>query len=159
MSSLELTPSHITTEHRAKRAYVYIRQSSPSQVTHHAESTDLQYHLVERAPQLGWSRDQIRIIDDDLGKSGRSTDLRSGFQYLIAEIGLARVGVVLSFDASRLARNNRDWYQLLDLCSLFGTLIADGERVYDPRTYHDRLLLGLSGIMSEAELHHLKQRL
>ena len=149
----------VTTEHRAKRAYVYIRQSSPSQVTQHAESTDLQYRLVERALHLGWTRDQIAIIDDDLGKSGQSADFRSGFQYLLAELGLARVGVVLSFDASRLARNNRDWYQLLDLCSLFGTLIADGERVYDPRTYHDRLLLGLSGIMSEAELHHLIQRL
>ncbi|HSH83162.1 MAG TPA: recombinase family protein [Herpetosiphonaceae bacterium] len=159
MSNLQLTSSKVTTEHRAKRAYVYIRQSSPSQVTQHAESTDLQYRLVERALQLGWARDQISIIDEDLGKSGRSADLRSGFQHLIAEIGLARVGLVLSFDASRLARNNRDWYQLLDLCSLFGTLIADGEQLYDPRSYHDRLLLGLSGIMSEAELHQLKHRL
>jgi len=151
--------SKITTEHRAKQAVVYIRQSSPSQVLHHAESTDLQYRLVERALHFGWSADQITVIDEDLGKSGRSAELRAGFQHLMAEIGLARVGLVVSFDASRLARNNRDWYQLLDLCSVFGTLIADGERLYDPRTYHDRLLLGLTGMMSEAELHQLTHRL
>ncbi len=99
------------------------------------------------------------MIDDDLGKSGTSSEQRRGFQYLIAEIGFGQAGLVLSLDASRLARNNSDWHRLLELCGLFDTLIADGERVYDPRAYHDRLLLGLSGIMSEAELHHLKQRL
>jgi DNA invertase Pin-like site-specific DNA recombinase/transposase len=151
--------SKVTTEHQAKLAYVYIRQSSLGQVTRHRESTDLQYQLVERAIQLGWPRGRVEVIDEDLGKSGRSAAERSGFQNLIAEIGLGKVGLVLSFDASRLARNNRDWYQLLELCSIFGTLIADSERVYDPGTYTDRLLLGLSGMMSEAELHQLKRRL
>jgi DNA invertase Pin-like site-specific DNA recombinase len=148
-----------TTAHRAKVAYVYVRQSSLMQVTRHAESTDLQYSLVERAMALGWPRERIEIIDEDLGKSGAQAEARGGFQHLLAEISLARAGLVLSFDASRLARNNRDWYQLLEVCSIFGTLIADGERLYDPRLYHDRLLLGLSGMMSEAEIHHIKQRM
>jgi DNA invertase Pin-like site-specific DNA recombinase len=148
-----------TTEQRAKMAYVYIRQSSLMQVTRHAESTDLQYSLVARAVALGWPRERVELIDEDLGKSGAQAEARGGFQRLLAEISLARVGLVLSFDASRLARNNRDWYQLLEVCSIFGTLIADGERLYDPRLYHDRLLLGLSGMMSEAELHHIKQRM
>jgi DNA invertase Pin-like site-specific DNA recombinase len=140
-------------------AYVSIRQSSLMQVTRHAESTDLQYSLVERAIALGWPRERVEIIDEDLGKSGAQAEARGGFQRLLAEMSLASVGRVLSFDASRLARNNHDWYQLLEVCSIFGTLIADGERLYDPRLYHDRLLLGLSGMMSEAELHHLKQHM
>src|ERR1700730_18229352 len=155
----EFLPLTRTTERRAKRAYVYIRQSSLMQVTRHAESTDLQYSLVQRAVALGWPRERIELIDEDLGKSGAQAEARGGFQQLLAEISLARVGLVLSFDASRLARNNRDWYQLLEVCSIFGSLIADGERLYDPRLYHDRLLLGLSGLMSEAELHQLKQRM
>ena len=153
---LHVTP---TTAQRAKIAYVSIRQSSLMQVTRHAESTDLQYSLVERAIALGWPRERVELIDEDLGKSGAQAEARGGFQRLLAEMSLARVGLVLSFDASRLARNNHDWYQLLEVCSIFGTLIADGERLYDPRLYHDRLLLGLSGMMSEAELHHLKQRM
>src|SRR5438270_601704 len=140
-------------------AYVYIRQSTLMQVTRHAESTDLQYSLVERAVALGWPRERVELIDEDLGKSGAQAEARGGFQRLLAEISLASVRLVLSFDASRLARNNHDWYQLLEVCSIFGTLIADGERLYDPRLYHDRLLLGLTGMMSEAELHHLKQRM
>jgi DNA invertase Pin-like site-specific DNA recombinase len=157
--SIEISPMIPTTAQRAKMAYVYIRQSSLMQVTRHAESTDLQYSLVERAIALGWPRERVEIIDEDLGKSGAQAEARGGFQRLLAEISLASVGLVLSFDASRLARNNHDWYQLLEVCSIFGTLIADGERLYDPRLYHDRLLLGLSGMMSEAELHHLKQRM
>ena len=120
---------------------------------------ELQYRLVDRAALFGWPKERIEVIDDDLGKSGTSSDSRGGFQRLIAEIGLGKAGLVLSLDASRLARNNHDWHQLLELCSLFGVLIADGERVYDPCAYHDRLLLGLSGIMSEAELHQIKLRL
>src|SRR2546421_2302627 len=137
---LHVTP---TTAQRAKIAYVSIRQSSLMQVTRHAESTDLQYSLVERAIALGWPSERVEIIDEDLGKSGAQAEARGGFQRLLAEISLASVGLVLSFDASRLARNNHDWYQLLEVCSIFGTLIADGERLYDPRLYHDRLLLGL----------------
>lgn len=148
-----------TAAHRAKLAYVYVRQSSPGQVRQHQESTQLQYRLVERAVLLGWPRERVHVIDDDLGKSGTSSDQRLGFQRLIAEVGLGKAGLVLSLDASRLARNNRDWHQLLELCSLFAVLIADGERLYDPSVYHDRLLLGLSGIMSEAELHQIRLRL
>jgi DNA invertase Pin-like site-specific DNA recombinase len=151
--------SQVTTGHRAKLAYIYVRQSTAGQVRQHQESTELQYRLVDRAAAFGWPKERIEVIDDDLGKSGTSSDGRGGFQRLIAEIGLGKAGLVLSLDASRLARNNHDWHQLLELCSLFGVLIADGERVYDPCAYHDRLLLGLSGIMSEAELHQIKLRL
>jgi len=159
LSTTLSTDERITTAHRAKLAYVYVRQSSPGQVRHHQESTELQYRLVERAAMFGWPRERVHVIDDDLGKSGTSSRDRYGFQTLIAEVGLGKAGLVMSLDASRLARNNRDWHQLLELCSLFGVLIADGERLYDPGAYHDRLLLGLSGIMSEAELHQIKVRL
>jgi DNA invertase Pin-like site-specific DNA recombinase len=149
----------VTTAHRAKLAYVYVRQSSLNQVKHHQESTQLQYRLVDRAIALGWPHGRVHVIDDDLGKSGAGSAERRGFQKLMAEIGLGNAGLVVSLDASRLARNNRDWHQLLELCSVFAVLIADGERLYDPRAYHDRLLLGLSGIMSEAELHQIRMRL
>ena len=149
----------LTTTHRAKLAYVYVRQSSLNQVRQHQESTELQYRLVDRAVGLGWPHERVQVIDEDLGKSGAGSVERHGFQKLIAEIGLGNAGLVVSLDASRLARNNRDWHQLLELCSVFGVLIADGERLYDPRAYHDRLLLGLSGIMSEAELHQIRMRL
>ncbi len=153
------TPERVSTAHRAKLAYIYVRQSTAVQVRQHQESTELQYRLVDRAEALGWPRERIVVIDDDLGKSGASSVERHGFQRLIAEIGLGKAGMVLSLDASRLARNNHDWHQLLELCSIFGVLIADGERLYDPGAYHDRLLLGLSGIMSEAELHQIRMRL
>jgi DNA invertase Pin-like site-specific DNA recombinase len=156
LSTTPSTDERIATAHRAKLAYVYVRQSSPGQVRHHQESTELQYRLVERAALFGWPRERVHVIDDDLGRSGTSSRDRHSFQMLIAEVGLGKAGLVMSLDASRLARNNRDWHQLLELCSLFGVLIADGERLYDPATYHDRLLLGLSGIMSEAELHQIK---
>jgi len=159
MNMLLSLESPVTTAHRAKLAYIYVRQSTAGQVRQHQESTELQYRLVDRAAAFGWPKERIEVIDDDLGKSGTSSDGRGGFQRLIAEIGLGKAGLVLSLDASRLARNNHDWHQLLELCSLFGVLIADGERVYDPCAYHDRLLLGLSGIMSEAELHQIKLRL
>ena len=149
----------LTTTHRAKLAYIYVRQSSVHQVRQHQESTELQYRLVDRAVRLGWPHERVQVIDEDLGKSGAGGVERQGFQKLISEIGLGNAGLVISLDASRLARNNRDWHQLLELCSVFGVLIADGERLYDPRAYHDRLLLGLSGIMSEAELHQIQIRL
>ncbi|MEK1945792.1 MAG: recombinase family protein [Ensifer adhaerens] len=159
LSQFDSADERLSNAHRSKTAYIYVRQSSAGQVRHHQESTQLQYRLVDRAIGLGWPRERVCVIDDDLGKSGSGNTERLGFQKLIAEIGLGQAGLVISFDASRLARNNRDWHQLLDLCSLFGVLIADGERLYDPCAYHDRLLLGLSGIMSEAELHQIKQRL
>ena len=153
------TEDRLTTAHRAKLAFIYVRQSSVNQVRQHQESTELQYRLVDRAIGLGWPQERVQIIDEDLGKSGAGGVERHGFQKLIAEIGLGNAGLVVSLDASRLARNNRDWHQLLELCSVFGVLIADGERLYDPRAHHDRLLLGLSGIMSEAELHQIRMRL
>ena len=131
-------PSKVTTAHQAKMAYVYIRQSSLSQVTRYTTSTDVQYRLVERVHTLGWPPERVQVIDDDLGQSGASADQRLGFQRLLAEISLARVGLVTSFDASRFARNNSDWHHLLELCALFGTLIADSAQLYDPRLYHDQ---------------------
>ena len=154
-----VTDERIGTAHRAKLAFIYIRQSTADQVRQHQESTTAQYRLVDRAAGLGWPRERITVIDDDLGKSGTSSAERQGFQRLMAEIGLGKAGLVVSLDASRLARNNRDWHQLLELCSIFGVLLADSERLYDPAAYHDRLLLGLSGIMSEAELHQIRLRL
>ncbi|MBW8854123.1 MAG: recombinase family protein, partial [Bradyrhizobium sp.] len=159
LSAPDGAPERVGAAHRAKLAYVYVRQSTAVQVRQHQESTELQYRLVDRAAALGWPRERIAVIDDDLGKSGASASERGGFQRLIAEIGLGKAGLVLSLDASRLARNNRDWHQLLELCSMFGVVIGDGERLYDPGAYHDRLLLGLSGIMSEAELHQIRMRL
>jgi DNA invertase Pin-like site-specific DNA recombinase len=145
--------------HQDRLAIVYIRQSTLQQVERHGESTKLQYGLVEKAQALGWSRDQIIVIDDDLGRSGSNAEGRPGFQRLVAEVGLDRVGLVLGIEMSRLARSCRDWYQLLEVCALFRTLIGDSDGVYDPTSYNDRLLLGLKGTMSEAELHVLKQRM
>lgn len=159
LSAATAAEERVTAAHRAKLAYIYVRQSSVNQVRQHQESTELQYRLVDRAIGLGWPRERVQVIDEDLGKSGAASTERHGFQRLIAEIGLGHAGLVLSLDASRLARNNRDWHQLLELCSLFGVILADGERLYDPGAYHDRLLLGLSGIMSEAELHQIRLRL
>lgn len=117
--------------------YFYVRQSTAGRVRQYQESTELQYHLVDRAITLGWPREHVAIIDDDLGKSGTSTAERYGFQRLISEMGLGNAGLVLSLDASRPARNNRDWHQLPELCTIFRVLIADGERLYEPTVYHD----------------------
>jgi DNA invertase Pin-like site-specific DNA recombinase len=146
-------------QHRDRLAIVYIRQSTLQQVERHQESTRLQYALVDRAFHLGWSRERIVVIDDDLGRSGASIEGRPGFQRLVAEVGIGRVGLVLGVEMSRLARSCRDWHQLLEICALFRTLIADVDGVYDPGVYNDRLLLGLKGTMSEAELHILKARM
>jgi DNA invertase Pin-like site-specific DNA recombinase len=145
--------------HLLRLAVVYVRQSTLQQVEHNRESTRRQYALTERAVELGWSPTQIIVIDDDQGRSGASAEGRPGFQRLVGEVGLDHVGIVLGLEISRLARSSRDWYQLLEVCGLFGTLIGDADGVYDPQTYNDRLLLGLKGTMSEAELHILKQRM
>jgi DNA invertase Pin-like site-specific DNA recombinase len=129
------------------------------QVLHHQESTRLQYGLVQRAMALGWSEARVLVIDEDLGQSGTTTAGRQGFQRLVAEVGLDHVGLVLGIEMSRLARSSKDWHQLLEACALFGTLIADLDGIYDPSHYNDRLLLGLKGTMSEAELHLIKQRM
>jgi DNA invertase Pin-like site-specific DNA recombinase len=140
-------------------AVVYVRQSTAQQVLVHGESTRLQYGLVSRAEAYGWARDRIVVIDDDLGKSGTTTVGRVGFERLVTEVSLGHVGLILGLEMSRLARSNVDWHRLLEVCALFGTLIADLDGLYDPALYNDRLLLGLKGTMSEAELHLLKQRL
>jgi DNA invertase Pin-like site-specific DNA recombinase len=145
--------------HRARLAVVYIRQSTGQQVLAHQESTLRQYELAQHAEHLGWAADRVVVIDDDLGKSGASTAGRTGFQRLVSEVGLGHVGLILGGEMSRLARSCADWYHLLDLCALFGTLIGDADGIYDPALFNDRLLLGLHGTMSEAELHLLHHRL
>jgi DNA invertase Pin-like site-specific DNA recombinase len=138
---------------------VYVRQSHPQQVIDHVESTARQYALVERAAAWGWSPDRVIVIDEDQGQSGQSIATRLGFQRLLAEVSLDHVGLILGLELSRLARSNKDWHQLLELCALFGTLLADADGLYDPTDYNDRLLLGLRGMMNEAELYILKGRL
>jgi DNA invertase Pin-like site-specific DNA recombinase len=145
--------------HLRRSAIVYVRQSTMQQVDRHQESTRLQYALVDRAAALGWSPAQVMVIDEDQGRSGSTAEGRPGFQRLVAEVGLDHVGLVLGIEMSRLARSSRDWYQLLEVCAVFSTLLADADGLYDPSTYNDRLLLGLKGTMSEAELHILKQRM
>jgi DNA invertase Pin-like site-specific DNA recombinase len=145
--------------HRERLAIIYVRQSTIQQVERHQESTRLQYGLVDRAMYLGWPRQGVLVIDDDLGKSAASAEGRPGFQRLVAEVGLGHVGLVLGVEMSRLARSCRDWHQLLEICALFDTLIGDADGIYDPASYNDRLLLGLKGTMSEAELHILKARM
>jgi DNA invertase Pin-like site-specific DNA recombinase len=151
--------SKILAHHHERLAVVYIRQSTPRQVQENIESTALQYQLARRAVGLGWREDRVLIIDDDLGQSAATATHRIGFQRLLAEVGLNHVGLVLGIEMSRLARSCKDWYQLLELCAVFRTLLADQDGVYDPTGYNDRLLLGLKGTMSEAELHVIRSRL
>jgi DNA invertase Pin-like site-specific DNA recombinase/predicted DNA-binding transcriptional regulator AlpA len=151
--------SKVKPSHTARQAFIYIRQSSASQVEHNRESTARQYALADRAQQLGWTKDNIVLVDDDLGLSGATTNKRSGFARMISEVALGNVGMILGLEVSRLARNNADWYRLLELCGLTDTLIADADGVYHPALFNDRLLLGLKGTMSEAELHILRARL
>jgi DNA invertase Pin-like site-specific DNA recombinase len=135
----------ITPVHLRRDAYVYVRQSTITQVREHTESLQRQYELVERAAALGWLAHQIVVIDEDLGRSGADASAREGFKGLVADVGLGRVGLILGIEVSRLARNNADWYQLLDLCALTDTLLADADGVYHPADYNDRLVLGLKG--------------
>jgi DNA invertase Pin-like site-specific DNA recombinase len=151
--------SKITTDHLRRDAFVYVRQSTTSQVEHNRESTARQYQLVERAVGLGWTRHQVNVIDQDLGISGAGLTERSGFAHLTAQVALGHVGIVLGLEVSRLARNNADWYRLLDLCGATNTLIGDADGIYHPALFNDRLVLGLKGTMSEAELHVLRARL
>lgn len=145
--------------HTRRSAVVYIRQSSPSQIEHNRESTARQYALVEKAYELGWDKEQVIIVDEDLGLSGSGSAKRTGFARMTAEVALGHVGIVLGLEVSRLARNNADWYRLLDLCGITDTLIGDSDGVYHPSLFNDRLVLGLKGTMSEAELHVLRSRL
>jgi DNA invertase Pin-like site-specific DNA recombinase/uncharacterized protein YndB with AHSA1/START domain len=151
--------SKITTSHLARCAIVYVRQSSLTQVDRNTESTARQYGLTDRAAALGWPRSAVTVIDEDLGVSGASTAGRDGFADLATRVGLGQVGIVLALECSRLARNNSDWYRLLDLAGMTDTLIADTDGVYHPGLFNDRMLLGMKGAMSEAELHILRARL
>lgn len=145
--------------HQERLAIVYVRQSSPQQVLDNRESTARQYALVDQAVQLGWLPHQVEVIDDDQATSGSTAEGRHGFHRLLAEVGLDHVGLILGIELSRLARSNKDWHQLIELCGIFRTLLADQDGLYDPTDYNDRLLLGLRGMMSEAELHVLRGRM
>src|SRR3982750_4292055 len=150
----KIQPAHLT-----RRACVYVRQSTPWQVSENQESTERQYHLQQRALQLGWPPTAVEVIDEDQGRSGTTATHRTGFQRLVSDVSLGQVGVVLMLEASRLARNNSDWYRLMEICGVSRTLIADEVAVYDPREPNDRLLLGVKGTLSEAELFTLRTRL
>src|SRR5271167_2959306 len=149
----------ITASHLSRQAIVYLRQSSAAQVENNRESTERQYALAGKARELGWPADRIVVIDEDLGLSGSGFVARSGFARLTAEVALAHVGLVLGLEVSRLARNNADWHRLIELGGLTDTLIGDADGIYHPALFNDRLLLGLKGAMSEAELHVLRARL
>ena len=154
MSDGKITPKHL-----ARSAIVYIRQSTTAQVEYNRESTARQYKLVDRTVDLGWRREQVHIVDEDLGVSGGGLTERSGFANMTAQVALGHVGIVMGLEVSRLARNNADWYRLLDLCGATDTLIGDADGIYHPGLFNDRLVLGLKGTMSEAELHVLRARL
>jgi DNA invertase Pin-like site-specific DNA recombinase len=151
--------SKVTAAHLSRQALLYVRQSSLKQVLHNTESAVRQYDLRGRAVALGWAASQVTVIDIDQGQSGASAADREGFQQLAAEVSLGRAGIVLGLECSRLARNSADWHQLLELCGMTGTLICDEDGLYDPRSFNDRLLLGMKGQMSEAELHFIRARL
>lgn len=153
-NSTKVLPAHLQ-----RQAVVYLRQSSAKQVLRNRESTLNQRALRERLLELGWKMNQIHIIDDDQGLSAKDASGREGFQRLVADVGLRKVGIVLGYEVSRLSRNNADWHRLLELCAVFDTLIGDADGIYNPRDFNDRLLLGLKGTMSEAELHSLRLRL
>jgi DNA invertase Pin-like site-specific DNA recombinase len=152
--SIKVQPHHLE-----RGAYLYIRQSSMRQVLENVESTKRQYALRGRATALGWREDQIIVIDSDQGESGASASWRGGFQRLVTDVGMGHAGIVMGLEVSRLARNNADWHRLLEICALADTLILDEDSVYNPASFNDRLLLGLKGTMSEAELHVIKARL
>lgn len=149
----------VRAEHLKRGAYLYVRQSTLHQVFHNTESTQRQYALKQRAVALGWPAENVVVIDGDQGHSGASAADREGFQRLVAEVGMGRAGIVLGLEVSRLARNSSDWHHLLEICGLTDTLILDEDGLYDPGNFNDRLLLGLKGTMSEAELHVLRARL
>lgn len=151
--------SKVTAAHVGRSAYVYVRQSTLTQMREHTESLERQYELASQAQTLGWPPQRVIVVDEDLGRSGADATAREGFKHLVAEVGLGKVGIILGIEVSRLARNNADWYQLLDLCALTDTLIADGDGLYHPGDFNDRLVLGLKGTMSEAELHLIRHRL
>jgi DNA invertase Pin-like site-specific DNA recombinase len=154
-----ITTLKVQPRHRERLAYVYVRQSSVQQVRQHQESTECQYQLQERAVTLGWAPTAIEVIDEDQGRSGQTATHRTGFQRLVLQVSLGKVGIILMLEASRLARSNSDWYRLIEICGLRATLLADEQAIYDPRDPNDRLLLGVKGTLSEAELFTRRTRL
>jgi DNA invertase Pin-like site-specific DNA recombinase len=154
-----MSESKVTAEHLKRDAYLYVRQSTLRQVAENGESTERQYALRHRAIAAGWPPERVRVIDRDLGKSGATAAMRDGFQELVSEVALGKAGIVMGLEVSRLARNSADWHRLIELCALTATLILDEDGIYDPAGFNDRLLLGLKGTMSEAELHILKARM
>src|SRR5580692_8175466 len=153
-----MTTTKVQSTHQERTAFVYVRQSTPVQVMENRESTERQYRLRDRAIELGWPPSRVEVIDEDQGRSGSTAAHRTGFQRLVSEVGLGKVGIVFMLEASRLARNNSDWYRLIEICGVSGTLIADESAVYNPREPNDRLLLGVKGTLSEAELFTLRTR-
>ena len=158
-NGVAVTSSKITPRHIERLAIVYVRQSHYMQSVNHPESTRVQYSLTDHAVALGWLRERVLVIDEDQGHTATTSAGRLGFQRLVAEVGLGHVGIIVGFQMSRLARSCSDWYQLIDACALFGTLLGDFDGVYNPAHYNDRLLLGLKGTISEAELYLIKQRM
>jgi DNA invertase Pin-like site-specific DNA recombinase len=159
VAKVRLTSSKICATHLDRLAIVYVRQSSPQQVLENRESTARQYALADYAQVLGWPAERVVVIDEDQGQSGTRADNRSGYQRLLAEVTLDHVGIVLGLEMSRLARSSKDWHHLLELCAIFGALLADQDGIYDPGEPNDRMLLGLKGTMSEVELHTMRNRL
>jgi DNA invertase Pin-like site-specific DNA recombinase len=149
----------IQATHLGRQAVVYLRQSSPKQVIQNRESASNQLALAEQLHELGWREQQITVIDEDQGISGAYASGREGFQKLVADVGLRKIGIIMGYEVSRLSRNCADWHQLLELCGVFDTLLADTDGIYHPRDFNDRLILGLKGTMSEAELHSIRLRL
>jgi DNA invertase Pin-like site-specific DNA recombinase len=156
---LGLRPSPLDDRHFGRLAIVYVRQSDPQQVLNHIESRERQYALVDLAAALGWPRDRILLIDEDQGNSGKTADWRTGFHRLLAEVTMDHVGLILGIEMSRVARNNKDWHHLMEMCAIFGTMLADEDRFYDPRDAEDRLILGFKGTISEYELVLMHNRL
>ncbi len=151
--------SKIGAQHKAKKAYIYLRQSSMGQVRFNQESTERQYALRHKAEQLGWGKSAVKILDQDLGISGKQSVNREGFQMLVADVSMRKVGAIFALEASRLSRSCTDWHRLLELCALTETLIIDEDGCYNPADFNDQLLLGLKGTMSQAELHFIRDRL
>jgi len=156
---MTLEVSKVSARHLERDAYLYVRQSTVRQVFENTENTERQYALRRRAVTLGWPEERVVVIDCDLGQSGASCAGREGFKRLVAEVGMGRAGMVLGLEVSRLARSSTDWHRLLEICAMTDTLILDGDGIYDPAHFNDRLLLGLKGTMSEAELHIMRARL
>ena len=156
---LPLSNQKIRLDHLERQAFVYVRQSTLAQVLHNTASTARQYDLEQRALDLGWPRAHVAVIDQDQAQSGTSAVGRDGFQFMVAQVGLGRVGAVFCLEASRLARAGSDWHRLIEICALSDTLVIDADGIYDPGQFNDRLVLGIKGTMSEAELHWLRQRL